>query len=79
MICFFTYRGENSSFVRSSFVELGKDFYLPEDVTMYCEADYAVKEKVKRLVEIELEKQKGVVLVDICEFDNDEEEDEEEA
>lgn len=84
MICFFTYRDKNINnangfkpMVHSSFVELGKGFYLPEDVTVYSEADYAVKETVKRLVEIELEKQPNCVLVEICEFDNDDEYEEE--
>ena len=69
MICFYTYRGKNSNFVHSSFVDLGDDFYLTEDVTEYANADDAVKETVKRLVETELEKQRDCVLVDICEFD----------
>lgn len=84
MICFFTYRDKKLKYkngfepmVHSSFVDLGKGFYLPEDVFEYSEADYAVKEIVKRLVEIELEKQPGSVLVDICEFDNDDEYEEE--
>lgn len=73
MICFYSYRGkkDKSGFCFSSFVELGEDFYLPEDVTTFAEADFAVKEKVKRLVEIELEKQKDVELVSIDEFDED--------
>lgn len=78
---FFTYKDKNpkNTMVYSSFVELGKGFYLPEDVFEYSEADYAVKKIVKGLVEIELEKQPGSVLVNICEFDNDDEyEDEEE-
>jgi len=76
MICYYTYRGKTSNYVHSSFVDLGKDFHLPDDVFEYADAELNVKETVKQLVEIELAKQSDCVLVEICEFDDDEEEEE---
>ncbi len=71
IICYYVYKSKKDNFPRSSFVFLGENYYLPEDVEGYYDADVSTKEYVMQLVQEQLEKfGADTELVEIYEFDN---------